>query len=152
MDDYRNFSNEQSDLLDILKKSKVFLYNIAGKKYYIGGCVCMYDKDDSNLYESFMDEINEVRKATYNIDNRDTKRLVALLEKIMDTDRKSIYEKNDHPDSINKLIDMVSELSEKQIQEIMYQRKCYVEALDYKDGRHYKYNNMKTEKQMDGQP
>ena len=146
MNDYRDLSNEQCKLLEILKKSKVYLYNIAGKKYYIGGCVCIYDKDDSNLYESFMLEIKEVRKATYDIEKKDTKRLVTLLDKIMDVDKRSVYEKNDCAESTSNLIDMISALSETQIQEIMYQRQCYIEALDYKNGRHYKYNNLKTYK------
>ena len=84
-------------------------------------------------YEKFKNEMDRLHELKYPLDKRDTVTLVGLLNeilKIRDTSRKCE----------NVLLNSLTNLTSEELDELKKQHDDYIEALDYRDGAHYRHS------------
>lgn len=130
-----DYENKFDDVLKMLKRSAPFIYQTEnlGTVYIDSTKFDECTDDEKELYEKFKNEMDRLHELKYPLDKRDTVTLVGLLNeilKIRDTSRKCE----------NVLLNSLTNLTSEELDELKKQHDDYIEALDYRDGAHYRHS------------
>lgn len=119
----------------MLKRSAPFIYQTEnlGTVYIDSTKFDECTDDEKELYEKFKNEMDRLHELTGTLEKRDTVALVGILNeilKIRDTNRKCE----------NILRNSLTNLTSEELDELKKQHDDYIEALDYRDGAHYRHS------------
>lgn len=129
-----DYENKLDDVLKMLERSAPFIYQTEnlGTVYIDSTKFDECTGDEKKLYERFKNEMDRLHKLTC-IEKSDTVALVGILNeilKIRDTNRKCE----------NVLLNSLTNLASEELDELKNQHDDYIEALDYRDGAHYRHS------------
>ena len=127
--------NKREDVFKMLEMSVPFIYQTEklGTVYIDSTKFDKCTSDEKELYDEFKNEMDRLHKLTFTLEKSDTVALVGVLNeilKIRDTNRKC---KND-------LLSSLTNLTSEELDELKKQHDDYIEALDYRDGAHYRHS------------
>ena len=128
-----------------LKCGYPFVYKLEPNTFcYIGAAVYRRcTPDEIALFEEYYNEITALHNLRYTPENRDVKKLVDLLDDIMD---RGDVEYSSETAGLTKheLWADLQKLNEDSLRFLVQQRNLFTEALDYKDGAFYRHSKDKT--------
>ena len=95
------------------------------------------NENEIEIYNQYINELNRIKELTYQLENRDVKQLVLLLDKILELGEKEFLVENENIVN-HKLYELLNRIDESIFEDIKRQRENYTETLNYKDGIFYR--------------
>ncbi len=130
--------NMKNTIYDMLKRSRAFIYKVDGDYYLLGHSVFRKcNENEIEIYNQYINELNRIKELTYQLENRDVKQLVLLLDKILELGEKEFLVENENIVN-HKLYELLNRIDESIFEDIKRQRENYTETLNYKDGIFYR--------------
>lgn len=122
----------------MLTRARGFIYAIDGNYYLLGNSVFRKcNESEIEIYQQYISELERIHGLTYQIESRDVRQLILLLDKILEAGNQEFCLKNEKLVKYN-LYELLRKMDENTLKSIKKQRENYTEALNYKDGVFYR--------------
>ena len=123
----------KNEIFDMLTRARGFIYAIDGNYYLLGNSVFRKcNESEIEIYQQYISELERIHGLTYQIESRDVRQLILLLDKILEAGNQEFCLKNENPVK-HKLYELLRKMDESTLKSIKKQRESYIEALNYKD-------------------
>jgi hypothetical protein len=121
------------ELFEILKKSYGFIYSTLDGYYYLGcATFSVCTEEEITLYKEFNQEMKRLENCKFDLNKKDTEKLVDLVKKIQDIGNLKC-DLNNYDNACLELCKFIEKLSEEDVRSIMVQHGQYIKALKYKN-------------------
>ena len=128
----------KNEIFDMLTRARGFIYAIDGNYYLLGNSVFRKcNESEIEIYQQYISELERIHGLTYQIESRDVRQLILLLDKILEAGNQEFCLKNEKLVKHN-LYELLRKMDENTLKSIKKQRDNYTEALNYKDGVFYR--------------
>ena len=86
----------KNEIFDMLTRARGFIYAIDGNYYLLGNSVFRKcNESEIEIYQQYISELERIHGLTYQIESRDVRQLILLLDKILEAGNQEFCLKNE---------------------------------------------------------